>query len=139
MAASGKEYRTEQIRNVAVLGHGGSGKTTLVDALCFSAGTSRRKGNVEEGHCPHHDHSGGARPRHLHAGDAGASPSSRAPRSTSWTPRDSWTSPGTPWPLSGWPTAPSSWWAPPPESRWEPKSSGSTARTGGFPGCSSCP
>jgi len=50
MAASGKEYRTEKIRNVAVLGHGGSGKTTVVDALCFSAGSSRRKGNVEEGH-----------------------------------------------------------------------------------------
>ena len=50
MAASGKEYTTEKIRNVAVLGHGGSGKTTVVDALCFAAGTSRRKGNVEEGH-----------------------------------------------------------------------------------------
>ena len=46
---SPKDYPAEKIRNVAVLGHGGSGKTTLVDALCFLGGTSERLGNVEEG------------------------------------------------------------------------------------------
>jgi elongation factor G len=44
-----KEYTTDRIRNIAVLGHGGSGKTTLVDALCFVAGSSRRHGNVDDG------------------------------------------------------------------------------------------
>ncbi len=48
--AEGKEYMTENIRNVAVLGHGGSGKTMLVDALAFVGGTARRKGDVAEGH-----------------------------------------------------------------------------------------
>ena len=48
--AEGKEYLTENIRNVAVVGHGGSGKTMLVDALAFVGGTARRKGNVAEGH-----------------------------------------------------------------------------------------
>ena len=47
--ASGKEYTTDRIRNVAVLGHGGSGKTSLVDALCFVAGTSTRHGSVDDG------------------------------------------------------------------------------------------
>ena len=47
--ASAKEYTTDRIRNVAVLGHGSSGKTTLVDALCFVSGTSKRHGNVDEG------------------------------------------------------------------------------------------
>ena len=45
-----KEYVTDKIRNVVVLGHGGTGKTTLIDALCFTSGSSQRKGNVSEGH-----------------------------------------------------------------------------------------
>ncbi len=48
--ASAKEYTTDKIRNVVVLGHGGAGKTSLVDSLCWTAGTSKRKGNVDEGH-----------------------------------------------------------------------------------------
>ncbi|HET9947621.1 MAG TPA: elongation factor G [Longimicrobiales bacterium] len=47
--ASAKEYPTERIRNVVVVGHGGSGKTSLIDALCFVSGTSKRHGNVNEG------------------------------------------------------------------------------------------
>jgi elongation factor G len=46
---SAREYPSSNIRNVVVLGHGGSGKTTLVDALCFATGTTRRHGSVRDG------------------------------------------------------------------------------------------
>src|SRR5437879_7573289 len=42
-------YKTGDIRNVAVVGHGASGKTSLVDALAFVAGTSKRHGSVKDG------------------------------------------------------------------------------------------
>ncbi|HXQ29905.1 MAG TPA: elongation factor G [Gemmatimonadales bacterium] len=42
-------YTTPEIRNVAVVGHGASGKTSLVDALAFVAGTSKRHGSVKDG------------------------------------------------------------------------------------------
>lgn len=49
MAAAAKEFPTERIRTIAVLGHGGSGKTTLVDAICYTGGSTRRKGVPENG------------------------------------------------------------------------------------------
>jgi elongation factor G len=44
-----REYRGAEIRNIAVVGHGASGKTSLVDALAFVSGSSRRHGSVKDG------------------------------------------------------------------------------------------
>ena len=44
-----KVYTTDRIRNVVVLGHGGSGKTSLVEALAYMGGITSRLGSVAEG------------------------------------------------------------------------------------------
>jgi elongation factor G len=44
-----KEYTPENLRNVSLIGHGGAGKTSLTEAMLFSAGTTTRLGRVEEG------------------------------------------------------------------------------------------
>ena len=44
-----KVYGSNAIRNVAFVGHGASGKTSLVDALAFVSGATRRHGSIKDG------------------------------------------------------------------------------------------
>ena len=43
-----KVYRTDEIRNVVLLGHGGSGKTSLAEAMLYVSGATTRMGKVSE-------------------------------------------------------------------------------------------
>jgi elongation factor G len=44
-----QKYELEKIRNIALFGHGDSGKTSLAEAMLFSAGVIKRMGRVDEG------------------------------------------------------------------------------------------
>ncbi|MGD2039772.1 MAG: GTP-binding protein, partial [Anaerolineae bacterium] len=44
-----KVYKSDKLRNIALLGHGGSGKTSLAEAMLFSSGAVNRLGRVDDG------------------------------------------------------------------------------------------
>lgn len=44
-----KDYSIEQIRNIVVAGHGGTGKTSVIENMLFTAGATSRLGKVDDG------------------------------------------------------------------------------------------
>ena len=44
-----KTYNSNNIRNIAVAGHAGRGKTTLCEAMLYTAGATKRFGKVADG------------------------------------------------------------------------------------------
>ncbi|SHL93085.1 elongation factor G [Anaerosporobacter mobilis DSM 15930] len=42
-------YTSDKIRNVVILGHGGCGKTTLIEAIAYTMKVTNRQGKVEDG------------------------------------------------------------------------------------------
>ena len=44
-----KEYKSDRIKNVGIVAHGGAGKTSLAEAMLFNAGAVTRLGRVDDG------------------------------------------------------------------------------------------
>ncbi|HAP93391.1 MAG TPA: elongation factor G, partial [Desulfotomaculum sp.] len=44
-----KNYRSDQIRNIGIVAHGGAGKTSLAEAMLYNTGALTRLGRVEDG------------------------------------------------------------------------------------------
>src|SRR5215813_5505439 len=47
-----KTYKTQEIRNLGIVGHGDAGKTSLVAAMLYVTGATSRLGRVDDGTAP---------------------------------------------------------------------------------------
>ena len=119
-----KVYDAGSIRNVAIVGHGGCGKTQLVSTLLFAAGAVNRIGRVDDGTHRSPTSTKKKSPASTPSPPASPTPSGRKPKSTSSTRRASPTSSATPAPpcASSRPRSSSS--MPSPASRCRPRSCG---------------
>ena len=71
-----------KIRNVAVVGHRGTGKTSLVEAMLFQAGAVNRLGTIEQGTTVVRLGRGRAAPRRCRSPRRSATSTGRGARST---------------------------------------------------------
>ena len=67
------EFNTKQIRNLALLGHGGCGKTSVAEAMLYVTGAIDRLGNTAQGNttCDYDPEARGGRRRHLRGRQGG--------------------------------------------------------------------
>ena len=77
-------FTTEQLRNIVLIGHGSSGKTTLAEAMLFDTGVLSRRGRVEDGTTAADWDEEAIRRKHVGGGVSGRRASTRASSSTFW-------------------------------------------------------
>ena len=48
-----RDYHSDEIGNVAILGHSGSGKTSVIEAMAYRSGKVSQIGTIKQGNSKH--------------------------------------------------------------------------------------